>query len=96
MQAHYTGFSKPARALRLKKRDVALQPRVFDLLVYLIRNRARVVGKDGKEIMLRDVRQAWDLLPDGSYAQRRPAPADAPGTHQILMDLTRQRSTTIT
>src|SRR6185312_1784246 len=37
---------EPARALRLKKRDVALQPRVFDLLVYLIRNRERVVGKE--------------------------------------------------
>ncbi len=35
-----------ARALRLKGREMALQPRVFDLLVYLVTHRARVVSKD--------------------------------------------------
>lgn len=34
------------RALLLAEREVPLQPRVFDLLVFLIRNRTRVVGKD--------------------------------------------------
>jgi polyphosphate kinase len=49
------------------------------------------------QIMLQDRRQAWDMRPDGSYVQRVP-PADAPpgpatlGTHQTLMDLTRQRA----
>jgi DNA-binding winged helix-turn-helix (wHTH) protein len=36
----------PGRALRLMGREVPLQPRVFDLLVYLVHNRARVVSKD--------------------------------------------------
>jgi DNA-binding winged helix-turn-helix (wHTH) protein len=34
------------RVLRLENRELALQPRVFDLLVYLLENRARVVPKD--------------------------------------------------
>ncbi len=45
-------------------------------------------------VMLSDRRQAWEMKPDGSYAQRRPAPGDTGamllGTHQALMDLTRQ------
>ena len=47
------------------------------------------------EVMLRDHRQAWDMRPDGSYVQRRPAEGgtgpEAVGTHQTLMDLTRRR-----
>jgi polyphosphate kinase len=47
------------------------------------------------QIMLRDQRQAWDLKPDGSYVQRTPPPdgkgPEALGTHQTLMDLTKQR-----
>jgi polyphosphate kinase len=47
------------------------------------------------DVMLRDHRQAWDMRPDGSYDQRRPAdgatgPA-AVGTQQSLMDLIRLR-----
>ncbi len=34
------------RELRLRGREIALQPRVFDLLCYLVRHRDRVVGKD--------------------------------------------------
>lgn len=34
------------RALRVQGREVSTQPRVFDLLVYLVRNRDRVVGKE--------------------------------------------------
>jgi DNA-binding winged helix-turn-helix (wHTH) protein len=34
------------RELRLRHREIPLQPRVFDLLVYLIRDRERVVSKD--------------------------------------------------
>jgi polyphosphate kinase len=48
------------------------------------------------QITLRDQRQAWELRPDGSYVQRRPASPDMPGTHQILMDLTRQRCAPMT
>jgi DNA-binding winged helix-turn-helix (wHTH) protein len=39
-------LDEPARVLRLHQRQVALQPRAFDLLVYLVRNRDRVVSKD--------------------------------------------------
>ena len=34
------------RELRLRNRELALQPRVFDLLCYLIRHRDRVISKD--------------------------------------------------
>jgi polyphosphate kinase len=46
------------------------------------------------QVMLHDHRQAWDMRPDGTYAQRRPDSASGPeaaGTHQVLQDVTRQR-----
>ncbi|HEV7299883.1 MAG TPA: polyphosphate kinase 1 [Tepidisphaeraceae bacterium] len=43
------------------------------------------------QICLNDQRQVWDMQPDGRYVQRKPATPDAPGTHQIMMDLTRNR-----
>ncbi len=50
--------------------DPALHPRLERLL----------------QIYLRDNRQAWDLGPDGSYAQRRPAEGEKPrGTHAALI-----------
>jgi DNA-binding winged helix-turn-helix (wHTH) protein len=36
----------PARMLRCNEREIALQPRVFDLLAYLVQHRERVVSKD--------------------------------------------------
>jgi DNA-binding winged helix-turn-helix (wHTH) protein len=39
-------LDEPGRVLRLAEQEVTLQPRVFDLLVYLVHNRARVVSKD--------------------------------------------------
>ncbi len=46
-------------------------------------------------IMREDTRLAWDMHPDGTYVQRRPKPSDpleaVLGTHQVLMDLTRDR-----
>ena len=39
-------LDEPARVLRLEERELPLQPRVFDLLVYLVRSRERVVSKD--------------------------------------------------
>ena len=37
--------------------------------------------------MLEDNRQAWDMQPDGSYTQRRPAPGEAErGTQQLLIE----------
>jgi polyphosphate kinase len=47
------------------------------------------------QIMLNDQRQAWDMRPDGSYVQRKPERDGAGpslGTHQALLELTRQRS----
>ncbi|MCA9768987.1 MAG: RNA degradosome polyphosphate kinase, partial [Gemmatimonadetes bacterium] len=38
------------------------------------------------EMMLTDNRQAWDMLPDGSYVQRRPADGEPErGTQQVLI-----------
>jgi DNA-binding winged helix-turn-helix (wHTH) protein len=39
-------LDEPGRVLMLAEREMPLQPRVFDLLAYLIRHRARVVSKD--------------------------------------------------
>jgi DNA-binding winged helix-turn-helix (wHTH) protein len=39
-------LDKGCRALRLEGRELALQPRVFDLLCYLVDNRDRVVSKE--------------------------------------------------
>src|SRR6188508_427398 len=39
-------LDEPGRVLRLADREIPLQPRVFDLLVYLVRSRTRVVPKD--------------------------------------------------
>jgi polyphosphate kinase len=48
------------------------------------------------EIMLADHRQAWELMSDGTYVQRRPSPEDSEiskrGTHATLIDLVRQRT----
>ena len=45
---HFHGFElhEELRQLRLNGREVALQPRAFDVLVYLVNNRSRVVDKD--------------------------------------------------
>jgi polyphosphate kinase len=47
------------------------------------------------QVHLADQRSAWDMQPDGTYVQRRPAPdatgTEAKGSHQVLMDRTRQR-----
>ena len=38
-------------------------------------------------LMLEDNRQAWDLMPDGSYAQRRPpSPETERATHRMLVE----------
>jgi polyphosphate kinase len=43
------------------------------------------------DVLLTDQRQAWDMLPDGSYRQRQPAdPATQIGSHQVFMNLARQ------
>src|SRR5215211_6514503 len=39
-------LDEPARVLRLEERELLLQPRVFDLLVYRVHSRAHVVSKD--------------------------------------------------
>jgi len=44
------------------------------------------------EVQLNNQRSAWDMLPDGSYRQRRPGKEDDPrGAQQILIDLAEQR-----
>ncbi len=39
------------------------------------------------QVSLRDRRQAWDMKPDGTYAQRQPASDDEKGTQAALMGL---------
>lgn len=39
-------LDKPGRSLRLRGREIEVQPRVFDLLLYLVENQSRVVSKD--------------------------------------------------
>jgi len=42
------------------------------------------------ELMWRDNRQAWELRPDGSYEQRRPAPGEPEvATHRVIAELAR-------
>jgi len=49
------------------------------------------------ELMLKDQRQGWDMLSDGSYRQRKAGDnaesAANAGTHQTLMELTRREAT---
>ncbi|HOX45408.1 MAG TPA: polyphosphate kinase 1 [Myxococcota bacterium] len=45
------------------------------------------------EVMLQDHRSAWDMRPDGSYQQRKPAEGGGPGaigTHAALMERARR------
>ena len=43
------------------------------------------------ELLWSDNRQAWDLQPDGSYEQRRPAPGEPErAAHQILLETARR------
>jgi polyphosphate kinase len=44
------------------------------------------------ELMLEDNRQAWDLLPDGTYRQRQPGSTPERGTHRVLMERYRELS----
>ncbi len=49
------------------------------------------------QIALNDQRQAWDMQADGSYIQRTPGDLDDQsswGSHQVLMETTRQRNET--
>jgi polyphosphate kinase len=44
------------------------------------------------DAQLNDVRSAWDMQPDGSYAQRRPADgSDQRGSQEILIELAEKR-----
>ncbi len=44
------------------------------------------------DVQLNNQRSAWDMLPDGSYRQRRPSTGDDPrGAQEILIDLADQR-----
>ena len=42
------------------------------------------------ELMLTDNRQAWDLMPDGSYEQRQPETEAETGTHRDLLERYRE------
>ena len=46
------------------------------------------------DLCLQDNRQAWEMQPDGSYRQRKPAQGEADlSTQQVLMERTLRRAT---
>jgi polyphosphate kinase len=44
------------------------------------------------QVMQNDHRQAWDMRSDGSYVQRKPSDPSQLGTHQTLMNVSKQRA----
>ena len=64
-----------------------LQSRV-EMLVPVERLRLQRELRSFLDIQLSDRRSAWDMGPDGSYIQRKPAKGDeAKGCHQVLIEL---------
>jgi polyphosphate kinase len=50
----------------------------------------RQTVRDLLQLMLQDNRQAWDLLPDGTYRQRHPSPEEGErATHRLLVEAVR-------
>jgi polyphosphate kinase len=50
--------------------------------------------RDLLQLMLQDNRQAWDLLSDGAYRQRHPAPGEPErATHKLLVEAVRGAAT---
>jgi len=48
---------------------------------------SRLMVRQLLELMLEDNRQAWVLMPDGAYVQRRPpSPSQERGTHKLLIE----------
>ncbi len=43
------------------------------------------------DTQLADQRSAWDMLPDGTYTQRRPADGDGDGSHRLLIARAQKR-----
>ena len=43
------------------------------------------------DTQLADQRSAWDMLPDGTYTQRRPADGDGDGSHRLLIARAKKR-----
>ena len=67
------------RELRRGQEAIAVEPQVFDLLLYLVRNRDRVVSKDdliaavwgGRVMSGLDLDQPHQCRPQGDRRQRR-------------------------
>jgi len=54
----------------------------------------RQTVRDLLQLMLQDNRQAWDLLSDGAYRQRHPAPGEPErATHRLLVEAVRGAAT---
>jgi len=73
------------RELRRAKRPVHVEPQVFDLLVYLVRNRNRVVSKDDL------IASVWDgrTVSDSTFASRINAARKAIGDSGVDQKLIR-------
>jgi DNA-binding winged helix-turn-helix (wHTH) protein len=80
-----------ARKLRRSGREVAIQPRVFDLLLYLVQNRDRLVGHDE---LLREVWRGVTTT-EGSLSRAislaRSALADPDGERRGVLETVRGR-----
>ena len=78
------------RELRAGERTVALEPQVFDLLVYLIRNRNRVVSKDDLIAGVWKGRIVSDSTLDSRINAARKAVGDSGGRQQVIRTVIRR------
>jgi DNA-binding winged helix-turn-helix (wHTH) protein len=83
-------ISLDRRELRRARRPVHVQPQVFDLLVYLVQNRDRVVSKDDL------IASVWSgrLVSDSTLASRinaaRKAVGDSGGSQKLIRTIQRK------
>jgi DNA-binding winged helix-turn-helix (wHTH) protein len=83
-------ISLDRRELRRGKRPVHVQPQVFDLLVYLVQNRDRVVSKDDL------IASVWSgrLVSDSTLTSRinaaRKAVGDSGGSQKLIRTIQRK------
>ena len=83
-------ISLDRRELRRARRPVRVQPQVFDLLVYLVQNRDRVVSKDDL------IASVWSgrLVSDSTLTSRinaaRKAVGDSGGSQKLIRTIQRK------
>ena len=78
------------RELRHGGTQIALEPQVFDLLVYLLQNRERVVGKDDLLASVWGGRIVSDATLDSRIAAARRAVGDSGGAQTLIRTFARK------